>query len=465
MKFINFTFLNSLVAITLVPFLAAASPSGISKLKIHGPLTKSFTDIPIEASVFKQKLDHFNVFDRRTFSENYWTSPGFSKNENSPVLFYICGETACSTSDVKFMLPWAELINASVVVIEHRYYGTSQPFSKNTTENLRWLTMPQALADFAKIVNYLKKNKKMTGPWIVAGGSYSGMLAADFRMKYPHLVNGAWASSAPMHVIDDDQSYDLQMSRDMGESCSNSLRAVVSIAEKAVHNADEFASLRKKFGAEDLTDPDDFLFGIADVAAAAVQYRLTSTLCDSFKTNDVIVDYANFLAKMANDLGYLPSSYSFASANDVTAGGPVSDLRSFYYQQCTEYGLFQTAYQDPKVSVRSQRLNMEYMIKGCERLFKTSFHSGAQLTNERYFEPLLNAHDSSEIYFTNGSLDPWMPLGIALENGNWVNRRNYALMIAGSSHTDDLSFKRRNKSLALQNAAATIQLLLQKWTR
>ncbi len=457
-------FLTLLLSAVLLNFTSVKA-HGLNKVKLRSETYQEFADIPIQAYTFKQKLDHFNFFDHRSFNENYWVSPGFSKNENSPVLFYICGETACSPDDVNFMLPWAQLIEASVVVIEHRYYGTSQPFKQNTSENLRWLSMPQALADFADVVRFLKEEKNMRGPWVVAGGSYSGMLAADFRLQYPHLVKGAWASSAPMHVIDDDQSYDLQMSKDMGDACGNSLRQVVSLAEKAVQDPVQFASLRKLFAADSLTDPDDFLFSIADVAAAAVQYRRTSVLCSSFKSADVLQDFADFLSTMASTLGYLPNSYSFAVASDTTAGGPISDLRSFYYQQCNEYGLFQTAYHDPKISVRSQRLNMDYMNKGCERLFGKGFHSGVEESNERYFEPMLNRHLASEIYFTNGSLDPWMPLGIALENGNWSNNHIYAFMIDGSSHADDLSYKRRNKTLALQNAAATLQILLEKWTR
>ena len=59
-------------------------------------------------------------------------------------------------------------------------------------EHLGYLSSEQALADFAVTIEYFKsatpgaENK----PVIAFGGSYGGMLAAWFRIKYPHLVQG-----------------------------------------------------------------------------------------------------------------------------------------------------------------------------------------------------------------------------------------------------------------------------------
>ena len=68
-----------------------------------------------------------------------------------------------------------------------------------SVKNLRYLTTEQALSDLANFITVMQEKHNLTNnKWITFGGSYPGTLSAWARMKYPHLIYGAIASSAPV---------------------------------------------------------------------------------------------------------------------------------------------------------------------------------------------------------------------------------------------------------------------------
>jgi lysosomal Pro-X carboxypeptidase len=148
-----------------------------------------------ETRTFETLLDHFSFVDGKTFSMRYLINETFALNEKSPILFYAGNEAAIElfAKHTGFIWRAAEELQAIVVFAEHRYYGSSIPQGSSSFEHL---SIEQALADFADLL--MKINPDNLRPVIAFGGSYGGTLAAYFRMKYPHLVTGALASSAPV---------------------------------------------------------------------------------------------------------------------------------------------------------------------------------------------------------------------------------------------------------------------------
>lgn len=94
----------------------------------------------------------------------------------------------------------ASEFGALLVFAEHRYYGESKPYSgSELRKNMQFLTAEQAMADYAELLAELKSNLQAEqSPVIGFGGSYGGMLASWMRMKYPHVLDGAIAGSAPI---------------------------------------------------------------------------------------------------------------------------------------------------------------------------------------------------------------------------------------------------------------------------
>jgi hypothetical protein len=121
-------------------------------------------------TTFNNKIDHFSESEVvngeqewvnedeweseiKTYKQRYWINDDYWDPEKGPVFLYICGEWTCTPPDHK-MFPFivgAEF-SAMLINIEHRYYGQSQPVENWTTENLKYLTSEQALADLAYFI-------------------------------------------------------------------------------------------------------------------------------------------------------------------------------------------------------------------------------------------------------------------------------------------------------------------------
>lgn len=142
-------------------------------------------------------IDHFHNESRyephseETFGLRYWFDASHYK-PGGPVIVLGAGETSGEGRlpflEKGIVYQLSKATGGVGVILEHRYYGTSIPVKDFSTENLRFLTHDQALADTA----YFATNVKFEGvdadltapntPWIAYGGSYAGAFVV--REKY-----------------------------------------------------------------------------------------------------------------------------------------------------------------------------------------------------------------------------------------------------------------------------------------
>ncbi|KZV14199.1 hypothetical protein F511_44224 [Dorcoceras hygrometricum] len=139
-------------------------------------------------------------------NSKYWGGA----NSGYPVFAYLGAESPLDDDleAIGFLTDNAPSFKALLVYIEHRYYGNSRPFGsiqevvQNDTKR-GYFNSAQAIADYAQVLLHVKEQfSAHISPIIVVGGSYGGMLAAWFRLKYPHIALGALASSAPILYFD-----------------------------------------------------------------------------------------------------------------------------------------------------------------------------------------------------------------------------------------------------------------------
>ncbi|PHU03769.1 hypothetical protein BC332_29020 [Capsicum chinense] len=225
------------------------------------------TNLPkeFETYYYTQTLDHFNYGPKsyKTFKQRYIINSKYwgGSNSSSPIFAYFGAEDSIDSDplDIGFLTDFAPQFKALLVYIEHRYYGKSKPFEimeeALKDEDIRgYFNSAQAIADYAEILLHIKeKYSAQMSPIIVIGGSYGGMLASWFRLKYPHIALGALSSSAPILYFDNitpQNGYYSIVSKDFKEgskSCYRTIRKSWSIIDRIASKNNGLSYLSQKF--------------------------------------------------------------------------------------------------------------------------------------------------------------------------------------------------------------------------
>jgi hypothetical protein len=463
---------------------------------------------PFIEGTYTQQLDHPVTPGPSvgTFQQRFWYSTEFAKDASSPVLLYMCGEWTCSGDEGRdSVADTAKLLGAAVVVLEHRYYGESVPFSELTLANMKFLTIHNALEDTATFQRYAMANLPLKGKWISVGGSYAGMLAAYYRERHPELVVGAWGSSAPINVQLSFWGYDAIASRALGPICSMHVRQVLAALGEA-YDKDTLAPIVEAMGYGNYRFPSkvDLLSWVTSWAKDGAQYGKHAKLCAALAQHEAnpLDGWIGFLnPPFAEDLTETAMPIadggtsdadvedSFVASDATTDGGsptpmpmrqppwpailpghipfmpqaPAQTITNFkgsewFYQVCTEVGFLQVFNPDRTESVTSELESEEYWTQRC--LTDVGQTPNVSLTRDRYYAPIARG-DASNILLVNGSLDPWSALSFVSQAS--APPGVTAFVVRNASHCTDLFNLTRESKLGVFEARKLFVNLARTW--
>nr|XP_003222903.1 PREDICTED: thymus-specific serine protease [Anolis carolinensis] len=432
----------------------------------------------------RQHLDHYNKKNQATFNQRYWVNAGFWRH-GGPVFLFIGGEGRLSEYAVLkgHHVTLAEKYGALLLALEHRFYGGSLKPEMLEDDNLQYLSSQQALSDLVSFHQFISKKYKLTpnNTWICFGGSYPGSLAAWFRLKFPHLVFGAVASSAPVRAQLDFKGYHKVVAASLSnpvisgsKQCLDAVTEAFSAVEELVRSG-QLDKLDQDFRSclplEGLKDSLWLIKNLVSMFMAIVQYNgervewanvgriceimtnhsAGSTYQRLVATNNIVLSamrlkcldnsYAAFIEKMTNP--------KFFSMNMV--------VRQWIFQTCTEFGYFQTC-EDPACPF-SRLVNLRFEMDVCKQVFNISDRSAQEavsFTNEYYGA---NHPKASRVLFVNGDIDPWHVLSVLKD----LSPSELAIVITGTSHCANMESPLPTDPLPLVEARKKITAQVGEW--
>ncbi|XP_051253528.1 thymus-specific serine protease isoform X1 [Dicentrarchus labrax] len=334
----------------------------------HQPLQR------VKEGRIHQKLDHFSRQDVSTFPQRFFVNEAYWHCPDGPVFLFIGGEGPIFEFDVLagHHVDMAEEHGALLLALEHRFYGDSINPDGLKTENLADLSSQQALVDLAVFHQYISQSFNLShkNTWISFGGSYSGALSAWFRGKFPHLVYGAVASSAPVKAKLDFSAYSNTVGLSLAneavggsEKCLAGVRKAFAAVEAALMSGNA-SQVAMDFDCchipKDLNDQIELMQNLADILMGTVQYNEEGVLMSINEICGIMTNKSEPFEKEMeayNRLVKLAQIYHSTSEEpclDISHEKTVKDLmdtslhsgrraeRQWTYQTCTEFGFCTT---------------------------------------------------------------------------------------------------------------------------
>ncbi|XP_052862481.1 putative serine protease F56F10.1 [Anopheles cruzii] len=440
---------------------------------------------------FKQVLDHNDPTNAETWQQRYYVNDQFFNESDpyAPVFLMIGGE---GEATARWMhegawIHYAERHGALCFQLEHRFYGKSHPTADLSTENLRYLTSEQALADLAYFIEAMNARYRLdshTNRWIAFGGSYPGSLAAWLREKYPSLVHGSISSSGPLLAkIDFVEYYDTVVSSlgNYSMRCVEAVQSAMEQVETLLKHRIGQRTINEKFDLCDAIeksinnslDVASLFEALAGNFAGVVQYNKDNSphasltideVCDVMANTTIgapvsrLAEVNRLLLAQGNQscLDYVYEKSVRQMQNTSWESDVASGARQWTYQTCTEFGFYQTS--DNSSYVFGDRFPAEFFVQQCSDIYGDRFKAdslarGIYRTNNNY--GALNP-GATNVLYVHGSIDPWHRLGLIESNDVFTP----VIFIDGTAHCANMYEPRDTDFPQLKQARLEIEAFI-----
>lgn len=354
--------------------------------------------------------------------------------------------------------------------------------SNLTVENLRFLTVEQALVDLAEWINHLRHNvvRDDKARVVLLGTGYAGAIATWARQRYPHLVDGVWVSAGQLDARLNYKEYAVRVGeviREHGsDECYGRIWGAIRTAENLIDaglssTVTDLFKTCHPLNPESMLDAENLFFDVKEIVQEAILYlnvnESARLFCEQLSNNTEATDLQT-LAKWIEDKYYylqcLPFDFNstvevLLSVENHYPENNVFGLRQRTYQLCTEFGWFRTAYADDQPF--GYRVTMYFFQNICKAAF------GEWITHEVVADGvhLTNMHFGGKnpritnALFTSGSQDPARDIMIT----DYYQQGARAIVIPGYMGSPELGSVSGYDSPELLEVKHLIELYVDSW--
>ncbi|KAG6885617.1 hypothetical protein C0993_012364 [Termitomyces sp. T159_Od127] len=425
---------------------------GIPRVVLEGSsvpvVSRNGTELPPYSTVyyFDQLIDHNNP-SLGTFKQRYWHTYEFYE-PGGPIILMTPGEGNAdgyygylTNRTINGLI--AQQQNASTVVLEHRFYGFSNPRPDLSVKSLKLHTIQQAVDDlvyFAKTVKLpMPGGDQVTPdktPWILTGGSYSGALTSWT------MVRDFWEYFEPIRLH-------------MPANCSADVQAVIAHVDKTFsgNNATAIQVLKETFGLGNMTHLDDVAGALRNNLWDWQSLQPTTgpggkfyQFCDALEVKDDVnapasgwgLDHA--LAAWGSyfkNTYYAQREYFLSLLMNSLMN--IDQVCNGLDSECNEVGYLQEGAPKGHPTLVSRLVQPPYDLRQCQLMFPEAFpeppKTAISETNKVYKGWNVQL---DRLFFANGQRDPWKDATVSATRHTVQSTPHQPIYIGDGFHCSDL---------------------------